>query len=239
MRILQILMLFAAVNLYSQTPVPDWYLLLREVVYEQELKSDEIVPLYNSIKTHAEKSLSGAPLYVMLSRCEYMMGRVYLFEANKPLADKCFDTGMKLAEKAIQTAETDTAWQMLAENLSQVCSIRPWSYVLANGLNVAKFSENALAINKRNAAAQYLVAARWIYAPPPFHNYKKGLDMMLAIIKEGDMQKDDEFNIYSSIGYAYYLQKNYVQAKIWMQKSLEIYPTNKYVLGLINNLPGV
>jgi tetratricopeptide (TPR) repeat protein len=58
--------------------------------------------------------------------------------------------------------------------------------------------------------------------------------MMEAIIKEADMQKDDEFNVYSSIGYAYIQQKKYSEAKPWLLKSLEVYPSNKYIQTLLS-----
>ena len=228
-------MLIAAVNLYSLEP-PDWFIPLREAIYEQELKADEIVPLYNAVKARAETSLSGAAKYVALSRCEYMMGRAYQYEDKKEPAARHYQTGMDWAEKAIEAGESDEAWQMLAENLSQSCTVRSTSYAMANGLKVEKYSKNALALNKRNAAAQCMIAARWVYAPPPFHNYKRGIEMMEAIISGGDMQKDDKFNVYSAIGYAYSQQKKYTEARLWLQKSLEVYPTNKYAKKLLSEM---
>ena len=78
-----------------------------------------------------------------------------------------------------------------------------------------------------------MIAARWVYAPSPFNNYRKGIEMMSAIPSESNMEKDDMFNVYSAIGYAYVQQKKYAQAKPWLLKSLEIYPTNKYVQTLL------
>jgi tetratricopeptide (TPR) repeat protein len=228
-------MLLAAVNLYSLEP-PDWFIPLREAIYEQELKADEIVVLYNAVKTRAESSLSGAAKYVALSRCEYMMGRAYQYEDKKEPAARHYQAGMDWAEKALEAGESDDAWQMLAENLSQSCAVRSTSYAMANGLKVEKYARNALALNKRNAAAQCMIAARWVYAPSPFHNHKRGIEMMEAIISGGDMQKDDKFNVYSAIGYAYIQQKKYTEARSWLQKSLEVYPTNKYAKKLLSEM---
>ena len=228
-------MLLAAVNAYSLEP-PAWFIPLREAIYEQNLKAAEIVPLYNTVKAQTEKSLSGAARFIALSRCEYMMGRAYNYEEKKELAAQHFEAGMNWAEKALEHGENDEAWQMLAENLSQYCTVRPPSYAMAHGLKVEKYSKNALAINKRNAAAQYMIAARWVYAPPPFHNFKKGIEMMEAIPVEADMQKDDKFNVYMSIGYAYIQQKKHAEARPWLQKSLEVYPTNKYIKKLLSEI---
>jgi tetratricopeptide (TPR) repeat protein len=99
---------------------------------------------------------------------------------------------------------------------------------MSNGLNVEKFAKNALALNSRNAAAQYIVAARWVFAPAPLNNLKRGIEMMQAILVNGDMERDDRFNVHLAIGYAYIQQKKYDEARPWLLKSLEIYPTNKF-----------
>jgi tetratricopeptide (TPR) repeat protein len=214
-------------------PPPDFYIPLRDAVYEQNLKADEIVHLYRAVKAQAEAVLSGAAQFITLSRCEYMMGRAYQFEERKDEAAARYAEGITWAEKALDTDAGTEGWQMLAENISQSCAVRSVSYAMANGLKVEKYAKNALQLDARNAAALYMVAARWVFAPPPFNNYKRGIEMMEDIISDGDMQKDDRFNVYSAIGYAYYQQKKFTEARPWFLKSLEVYPTNKYVRGLL------
>jgi tetratricopeptide (TPR) repeat protein len=216
-------------------PLPDFYIPLRDAVYEQKLEADEIVHLYRAVKTQAETVLSGAAQYIALSRCEYMMGRAYQDEERKDEAAAHYAEGIAWAEKALDAGAGAEAWQMLAENISQSCAVKSVSYAMANGLKVEKYAKNALELDARNAAALYMVAARWVFAPAPFHNYKKGIQMMEAIISGGDMQRDDSFNVYSAIGYAYYQQKKFTEARPWFLKSLEVYPTNKYVRGLLEN----
>jgi tetratricopeptide (TPR) repeat protein len=46
---------------------------------------------------------------------------------------------------------------------------------------------------------------------------------------DGRLDRDDRFNVWSSIGYAYFQQKNYSAALPWLEKSLSVYPTNKFV----------
>jgi Tfp pilus assembly protein PilF len=107
---------------------------------------------------------------------------------------------------------------------------------MSNGLKVEKYAKNALEIDSKNAAAQIMIAARWVYAPAPFHNYKKGLEMMSAIPNESNMEKDDMFNVYLGIGYTYLQQKNKAQARTWITKALEVYPSNKYARSLLAGL---
>jgi len=216
--------------------LPEWMIPLREAIYEQKLTANEVTPLYNAAKTDASQNLSGATLNLALSRCEYYMGRALLFEERNTEAKTHFSEGLRIAEGLVQTSPSAEAWVLRAENLSYLCQIGPWTFTVSNGLRIEDFSKNALRYNNRNAIAQYLIAARWVYAPAPFNNHKKGIEMMSAIIENGDMDKDDRFNVYSAIGYAYLQQKKNTEARTWLQRSLEVYPTNKYVNGLLNNI---
>jgi len=228
-----LLFLFTAIVPASGETVPEWFIPLRDSVYEQQLTADEIFPVYREISAKAKLSLTGASQYVLLSRCEYMMGRAYQYEERKDEAAAHYDEGIRWAEKAIELVQSAEAWQMMAENISQSCAVRSVSYAMANGLKVEKYAKNALSIDSRNAASQYMIAARWVYAPSPFHNYRKGIEMMSVIPKESNMEKDDMFNVYSAIGYAHIQQKNYSLARPWLLKSLEVYPTNKYIQTLL------
>jgi hypothetical protein len=233
---LALLLLFpSTVSALGET-LPDWFIPLRDAVYEQRLRADEISPLYQDISAKAKTSLSGAPLHIMLSRCEYMMGRAYQFEERKNEAAARYDEGISWAEKALEANPSAESWQMLAENISQSCAVRSVSYAMANGLKVEKYAKNALAINGRNAAARIMTAARWVYAPAPFHNYNRGIEMMTAALNESDMEKDDLFNAYLGLGYAHIQQKKDSLARPWLLKSLELYPSNKYARSLLDKL---
>ena len=227
-----ILLMVLAPALYAEN-LPEWFLPLRDAVYEQKLNAGAIAPLYRAAKAKAGETLSGAALYLILSRSEYLMGRAFQYEERKAEAAARYTEGINLAEKALAEAESDEAWVLLAENTSQSCAVRSVSYAMANGLNVEKYSKAALALNSRNAAAQYMIAARWVFAPAPFNNHKKGIAMMREILTESDPGRDDRFNVYSAIGYAYVQQKEYDKARPWLLQSLELYPTNKYARSLL------
>ena len=230
-----IILFFVNIGLWAES-LPEWLIPLREAVYEQRLNADRIKPLYLAARASAQERHSGAALDLALSRCEYFMGRAYQDGNRNDEARPHYVEGMRLAEKVLETNPSAAAWVALAQNLSQNCSLGPWTYTAANGLNVEKFAKNALSYDSRNAAAQFLIAARWVYAPAPFHNHKKGIEMMNAIIVNGDMGKDDFFNVYSAIGYAYIQQKKHNEARTWLTKALEYYPTNKYVRELLNGI---
>ncbi|MDR2101526.1 MAG: hypothetical protein LBP43_03040 [Treponema sp.] len=224
-----IIFLTTGVLIYTD-PLPDWFISLRDAVYEQKLSAEEIQNLYRESKKQAEAALSGPSLYTMLSRCEYMMGRAYQYEERKTEAAARYEDGIAWAEKSLEEAPSSEGWQMLAENISQACAVKPASYAMANGLKVERYAKNALELNALNGAARYMLAARYVYAPPPFNNFKRGIQMMEDILAQnrGGLERDDLFNVYSAIGYAYVRQKKYGEAKPWLEKSLAVFPTNKF-----------
>jgi tetratricopeptide (TPR) repeat protein len=228
MFLLVFLCFFTGFSATAET-LPEWFIPLREAIYEQQLTAVEIEPLYHEISNKAKTALSGDSQYLILSRSEYMMGRAYQFENKKNEAITHYDEGIKWAEKALEIRESAEAWVILAENISQSCVVRPASYAIANGLKIEKYAKNALAIDNKNAAAKFMIAARWVFAPAPFHNYNKGIEMLNAIPDSSNMEKDDMFNVYSSLSYAYIQKKNSAQASQWYSKANEIYPTNKYL----------
>jgi len=234
MRMCMLALFFLAfcVGLWAEN-LQEWLIPLREAVYEQKLDADEIRPLYNAAKAAANANVSGAALDLALSRCEYFMGRAFQYNNKNNEAFTRYQEGMKLAEKSLAASSGADAWVMRAENLSQSCAVGTVSYAMANGLNVERFAKSALALNSRNAAAQIIIAARWVYAPAPFNNLKRGIEMMMDVLNKGDMEKDDRFNVNYAIGYAYVQQKKYADARPWLLKSLEIYPSNKFAAELL------
>jgi tetratricopeptide (TPR) repeat protein len=217
-----------------KTDPREWLLPLREALYEQQLNTDQIRPIYLAARTAAQAQNSGTALDLAFSRCEFLMGRALAEDKRNDEARVHFVEGMRLAEKALEAAPSAEAWLIRAENLSQNCALGPWTYTAANGLNVEKYAKEALALDRRNAAAQYLVAARWVFAPAAFRNLNRGIDMMTSILDEGDVGKDDLFNVYSAIGYGLIQQRKHSEARPWLLKALEIYPTNKHAADLLS-----
>ncbi|MDR1107757.1 MAG: hypothetical protein LBL19_01855 [Spirochaetaceae bacterium] len=218
--------------------LPDWFLPLREAVYEQKLTADGMAPLYRETKRQAEEHLSARELDLMLSRCEYMMGRVYLYDGRKEEALSHFEEGMALAQRSLDSEASPEGWVMLAENLSQSCSIRSVGYVMRNGLNVERYAKNALALDSGNTAAQILIASRGVYAPSPLNNLRRGIQMMEDILNNFEirLQKDDRFNVCVALAYAYVQQKKPLDAKAWLERSLAVYPSNQYARELLDKI---
>ncbi|GHV12410.1 hypothetical protein FACS189491_05330 [Spirochaetia bacterium] len=210
--------------------LPDWYIPLREAIYDQVLGSDEVFTLAQDVKKMAEAELSGVELLVMQSRCEYCVGRAYQFEKLDKRALPYYERAVTLAERAIAQKPSAAGYEMLAKNISQLCLLKSTAWVMANGLKVEQNAKKALALDPRNAASQYMIAARWVFGPGILGNPERGIKEMTAILAGGfDVQKDDFYNITSAIGYGYLRLKNKQEARLWLEKAAQVYPDNIYI----------
>lgn len=227
---------FAEVNTHDI--LWDEYIVLRDSMYNGEYTADGLLPLYDEAVAAAKVHFSDDALLVALSRCEYIMGRAYSYEENKDAAGDRYDAGDAYAEQALDIRESATAHLMRGENISQNCSVKPVSYALTHGTKVGGLAKKVLKLDENYGAAMYLQSAQNIYAPSPFHNHKKGIKQMQEILNDSSVRlgKDDIFNLTSAIGYGFMQRKEVDSAREWFQKALEVYPGNKYVQSLLQDL---
>jgi tetratricopeptide (TPR) repeat protein len=220
-----------ASQLVSQTVLWQEYVTLRDAMYNRQYPLQALVPLYEEAVKAAQMAFAGDELWVALSKCEYMMGRNYLYDEKKGEAGAHFDQGADYAKRAADASGMSEAWLMYAENVSQNCAVKPVSYALANGTKIAGFAARVLKADPANGAALHVTYAQDVYAPAPFHNYKRGIKNMTQVLEDKSvrMQKDDEFNVISAIGYAHFQLKNYGEAAVWLSRALAIYPGNQFV----------
>jgi tetratricopeptide (TPR) repeat protein len=212
---------------------PDWFTPLRDAVYGSAGDAAYIARLEGEVEELAKQKLSGTELFNMLSHCEFLIAKTYLTEKNYEQAERHFQRGFDYADSSVKDNPTAEGYRMMAENISQLCTLRSTAWVIANGLKVEQYAKKGLKYDKRNAACSFLIAARWVYAPAPFHNINKGINEMKNILSGSyDLQKEDYFNVYYSIAYAYNRGKKPDEAKSWLEKALAIYPENKDALNL-------
>ena len=212
---------------------PDWFIPLRDAVYGSAGEAAHVARLGNEVEELAKQKLSGTELFNMLSYCEFLIAKAYIGEKNDEQAERHLQRGFDYADSSVKDNPTAEGYRMMAENISQLCTLKSTAWVIANGLKVEQYAKKGLKYDKRNAACSFLIAARWVYAPAPFHNINKGINEMKKILSDSyDLQKEDYFNVYYSIAYAYNRNKKTDEAKSWLEKALNIYPENKDALNL-------
>ena len=217
--------------------LPDEYYSFRDDMYNfkdiSALESE-----YQSCCKAANEKYTGYDLYLSLARYEYIMGRAYYYLKQNDKAGIHYDLGMDYAQKAIKEKNTAQSQLIYAENISANCTVKPTSWVISNGAKIAGLAKKVISMDKKNAAATYMLNAQDVYAPAPFNNHKRGIKNMNAMLQNATLEfgTDDEFNTKSAIGYAYIQLGDKENAKLWLKKSLEIYPNNQYVQGLLADL---
>jgi tetratricopeptide (TPR) repeat protein len=227
------LILVFSTALLSAEVAPDWFTPLRDAAYGGVDDAASVEHLGGTVEERAKIELSGVELYNTLSYCKFLVAKAYQNEKNDDKAKLNFQQGFDYANMSVKINPSSEGYRMMAENISQLCTLNSTAWVIANGLKVETYAKKGLGYDKRNAACAYLITARWIYAPAPFSNVKKGINQMEQILSGSyDPQKDDLFNIYYSIAYGYNRIKQPDKTKFWLDKSLSVYPENKNALEL-------
>ena len=163
------------------------------------------------------------------SKCDYLMGLFYMDLENKDKAINYFQSSMDLAEKENQIKETAQGYLAYAESLAQICTLKPTSYLIANGLKVGTIAKKALKLDNRLGAARYLVCSIIAYGPVPFRNFSKAERIYLEILENDNLDEEDCFNLYISLGYIHYQKKEFTEADKWFNLAAKIYPYNKFL----------
>jgi tetratricopeptide (TPR) repeat protein len=190
--------------------------------------------MYTEAKKKAVESYSGYHLYILLSRCEYVMGLFFRYEGQNGEAAAFYERGIEWAEKSLAEYPSSEAYQVLATNIALACQVKPLLYQVANVNNIGKYAKNALELDPRNVIAGYLLAVPYIYSPAPFCNPGKGLQMLEELIRDNtsilpQLSKECRYNLYSAMAMAHHKLKRQEEARLYLAKALEVYPTNKYV----------
>ncbi|MDR0383443.1 MAG: hypothetical protein LBH50_05595 [Spirochaetaceae bacterium] len=213
--------------------LPDQVARFRDEVYMCSGDAASLARLGNDVEERIKGELSGTELSNALSFCEYLIGKAYQNENNGTEAAARYQSGLDYAAASVKANPTADGYRMMADNMSQLCTLKSTAWVIANGSKVASYANKGLGYNPRNAACAYMIAARWVYAPAPFSNVRKGINEMQDILSgKYDLEKDDYFNVYYSLAYAYNRLKQPDNVKPWLDKALAIYPSNQDALQL-------
>jgi tetratricopeptide (TPR) repeat protein len=190
----------------------------------------EILRLYAAAKEDIDQTLSGAGYYTALSRCAYLAGITFQAEGRKNEAAASYAQGIAWAEDSISITPTSEGYQYLAANLALSCWVQPLSYALANVEKIDENARRALALNPQNLAAQYVIAAKYIQAPWPVGNMRRGANLLREITNQNleTLEKEDVFNIYLTMAVVCEKEKKNGEAGIWRNRALALYPANRF-----------
>ena len=234
-RIIFLALIFTIFAGFSFAQLPEEYYQFRDYMYNFSKSPEEMEIIGEELLQKADKELSGYEKYLAKARYEFILGRTWFYQNEKDKAGSHYDRGMEYAELAIKEKSDAQSQLIYAENISANCAVKPVSYVLTWGVKINGLAKKVTEYDSKNGAAYYMLNAQDVYAPAPFNNHKRGIKKMSELLNNPNvtLDKDDEFNVISSIGYAYLQLKNYPEAIKWLEDSLKIYPDNQYVQSLV------
>jgi tetratricopeptide (TPR) repeat protein len=227
------ILLFLPLTVYAQV-FPHSFIVFRDTVYLQNKSLLDTMRLYTAAKRDIENSLTGADLYLALSRCEYLMGLSFRVEGRNSEAAAYFEQGIAWAEESLELCPTSEGYRLLGTNISFLCEVRR-TYGLRNFGKIEENANRALDLDSNNLAARYLIAAQYVASPWPLGNLRKGLALLEEIIRQNylSMDKEDLFNLYLMLEAVNRKLRNYEEAQIWHERGAAIYPTNNFISLLV------
>jgi tetratricopeptide (TPR) repeat protein len=229
-RIIFCFLFYSAHHIYA-LDLPEWFLVFRDAVYEQAVPLEKLHGMYRETKQKATQTLSGPEGYAVLAACESLLGQAYLYENRHNEAVSCFARGAEYAQGSIDERPTAEGYMLLSVNIGLPCLVRPTLSMLMQALQAEAYAKKAVKLDSRNVGALYFLAARYIYAPLSLTDYRKGIRMLEGIVKNHHalMRRDEQFNVYSALAYAYFYQNNFSTSRSWLLKAADTYPSNKFI----------
>jgi tetratricopeptide (TPR) repeat protein len=227
------ILLFFTSLLYAQ-PFPESFCMFRETVYAQNTALLETMRLYTQAKQDIKREFDGTQLYAALSRCEYLMGLLFQIEGKKSEAAAFYEQGIAWAEESLVRRPTSEGYRLLGTNISLLCGVRR-SYALSNIGSIEENANKAIDLDPQNLPARYLIAAKYVVAPWPFGNVRKGSSLLEEIAGQNieSMEKEDLFNLYMMLELACLKLKRGREAQVWHERAASLYPTNNFISALV------
>ena len=215
----------------STTDIQLWYNRLRDAVYNHDTGEGTATLYYHqAIDTVNASSLSEYRSLYWKARIEYLFGRVKQDFQKKKEAGVHYEQALEHIESALHTRDFSEGYRLKSEIISQLCYVKGFGYSLVHGPDVVPLAEKALELDPTNGKAAVILGFSKVYLPGIYGgNPKKGIELLKQALELNGIEKDDTFNIYSSIGIAYDKLKNREKALYWLEKSLRIYPGNRFV----------
>ena len=209
---------------------PDSFITFRDTVYLQNKTLLETMRLYTAAKQDIENLFTGANMYLALARCEYLMGLLFRAEGRNNEAAAYFEQGIAWAEESIELQPTSEGYRILGTNIAFLCEIR-LSYGIKNFGKIEENAKKALELDPGNLTARYLIAAKYVAAPWPLTNVRKGAALLEEITRQNylAMDKEDQFNLYLMLEAACLKQRKHDEAQVWHERGAALYPTNNFI----------
>jgi tetratricopeptide (TPR) repeat protein len=231
----------------------------RDQVYRQQLDDEQLYRLYlSAVDRLGETAEETAGRVFSLAEAAYYMGRAYHsfddpdtviahyndtvrgkwhslrdYYSARENALEMYTRAHRLAERYLRLSFDSRGCRLYAEVAGQMVLLNDIGFLIKTGPQIRKYIEKAIELDPSNTKARILYAGEKIYTPRLFGgNPKEGIEMLLEIDTSCERDREDRFNIYSGIGYAYAALGERNQARRWFLRAGEVYPGNVFAKGM-------
>jgi tetratricopeptide (TPR) repeat protein len=218
---------------------PDSYFVFRDNMYNSHGKTiEQLEKEYDNLIQEINNTKSGTEKSLLIASCDYILGRSYRYFKQNEKAIVYFDKAIELCQQILEKTEIVDAYLILADSISQNCSIKPKSYGFSQGTKIRSNAKKALKIDPKNGTAMNLYNSQNIFTPSPVCNYKEGMQIVDELLNSNkyNMEKPDIFNALSAKAYCYFAQDKKEESIFWYKKALEIYPNNIAVVEFLEEI---
>lgn len=227
-------------------------------VYLQQKDDSQLYELYLAVKPNLKTNYDIALLNYYMARAYQSFDTIAVatahnkamrkgrfislfdfYSARKEAIDY-YELSLEFIKKELDSYTKDVAKDenyaqflaLKADSISQLCLLKSLSYTVGNGLSVARFAKEVLSIIPNDNRAKMLIASSKIYPPKIYGGDPQDGIKLLNEISLTDIGDEERFNIYSGYGYCYARLGQKTNALSYIQKALDIYPTNIFLLAL-------
>jgi len=211
-----------------------FYIFRDESLNDSNRTLDYYISQYSNLVNEIKSTSTGFQQEIMLARAELYMGKIYRQKKQPENAGKLFDTAIDRCKKILKKESMIEAYLTQAECISQNCIVKNTAYAISQGPKIKTLSQKVLDQDPFYGTAKYTNNSQNIFTPAPFCNYKEGLQCLNELLTNNNyrMDKVDYYHVYSAMAYVYIQEKDFDQARYYVDKALELYPENQYLAEL-------
>jgi tetratricopeptide (TPR) repeat protein len=169
------------------------------------------------------------------ARVSYLYGFVEEGDGRSKEAERRFQQGFDLAERALSCGDFSDAYRLLADTQAQLLMYNGMLYAMQYGPTVREFAEKALELDPGNIKAMLNLALFYKNAPAIAGGSEKTAREMLHQIEGmSGLEALDRFSVNVWLGISYAESKNASTARRYIDSAQEIFPGNTWLKEIIS-----
>jgi len=172
-----------------------------------------------------------------LARVEYLSGFVERGDRREKEAQRRFQAGLALAERASSCPGLADAPRLQADLIAQLIPARGALYAVSHGPRIRTLTERSLSLAPASAKARLTLALYFLNAPAiAGGSDAEALRLLHELEGREGLERPDRFGVLTWLGLAYRGRKDPERARLYLQRAQEVYPGNTWVRELAASL---